>query len=380
MFRKILAIQQDISLDGSISKNDHKDPIMHVLMDLYVTAISEKQLKYVTFLKILQNQFLSERYKELIIAEFGRAQRVYITLCRFAFLYKFKKAQMPINIDLFLNVIDDTKNYIVTLYQEKTKYLFTISDLLRIIQSALFNSPYKLECEPIAPKNPYNNTQFSYAHFFHLYYHLKTKCMYTKIPLFFQLFFESNFKLKDFLIRNEIFIQKNVIKQYIFSVTTRDTEVMMNLKCMLSDNKNTRRLQIDPNFPKDELLDIFRPYLYLYYLIWYSDCYDAENSFYKSYLALLLNKFFFDNPRFGIMEVLFEKVYDPDPDGVSKIVSYHSFLDYSDDRPDGKLQIISTEDIERLNKNAFVWKDSPFKIVRKMVFNKTHTHCDTQSF
>lgn len=285
---------------------------------------------------------------------------------------------MPIQIDLFLNDIDETKNHIVTLYQEKMKYLFTVSDLLRIIQNALFNSPYKLECEPIAPKNPYNNTQFSYAHFFHLYYHLKTKCMYTKIPLFFQLFFEANFKIKDFLVRNEIFIQKNVIKQYIFSVTIRDTEIMMNIKYMLSEHKHTRKLNIDPNFPKDELLDIFRPYLYLYYLVWYSDCCDTENAYYKSSLSSLLNKFFFDNPLFGSMEVLFEKVYDAD--GVSKTVAYHPFIDHSDDRPNGKLQIISTEDIERLNENAFVWNKKPFKIVRKMVFNKTHTHCDTQSF
>jgi hypothetical protein len=77
------------------------------------------------------------------------------------------------------------------------------------------------------------------------------------------------------------------------------------------------------------------------------------------------------------MEVLFEKVYDTD--GVSKTVA-HPFIDDSYDRPNGKLQIISTEDIERLNKNVFVWNKKPFKIVRKMIFNKTHSHCDTQSF
>jgi len=372
MFREILAIQQNISLEPSNLPEPPQSPVLHLFFDLYITAISEPQIKYTAFYKILQNRFLSEHYKELIISEFGRAQRVYITLCRFAFLCKFKKAQTPIQIDLFLNDIDDTKNYIVTLYQEKTKYLFTVSDLLRIVKNALFNSPHKLESEPIAPKNPYNNTKFSYAHFFHLYYHLKTKCMYTKIPLFFQLFFESNFNIKDFLVRNEIFIQKNVIKQYIYNVTPRENEVIMNIKYMLSENKHTRRLNIDPDFPKDELLNIFRPYLYLYYLIWYCDCSDTENIYYKSSLNMLLSKFFRTNPRFGTVEVLFEKVYAD-----TSCASPFPLLDFE---CSGKMRIISTEDIERINENAFVWKDAPFKIVRKMIFNKTHSHCDTQSF
>ena len=280
--------------------------------------------KYDYFEKtILWNHFLSESQKDLFISEFGKAQRVYLTLNRFLFLYKYKRARQPIQTDLFLNPIDDSKNQIITIYQEKTKYLFTVSDLLRIIKNALFYSPYKLESEPIIPKNPYNNMIFTYSHFFHLYYHLKTKCMYTQIPLYFELFYKFDFNVNTFAIYNDLYIQKNIIKEFIFNKATYiDKEVMLNLKYMLSEHIYAKKWKIHAEFPKNELLDIFRPYLYLYYLVWYSDCDDTQSLYYKSSLVLLLTHFYKMNPDFGKMTVHLEKVYEPDPvTGIRKIIS-----------------------------------------------------------
>ena len=409
-----------------ISKEDENEDIYQKPIKNTIKNTIKKNIKnkYKWFEQIiLQNTFLLDSQKELFILEFGKAQRIYFVLNRFLFLYKYKKSRKPIQTDLFLNPIDDSKNNIITIYQAKTRYLFTISDLLRIIQNALFYSPYKLESEPIIPKNPYNNIKFNYSHFFHLYLHLKTKCMYTPIPLYFELFYKSEFDVNDFAIHNDFYIQKHIIKEYIFNkVTYLDKEVMLNLKYMLSEHSYARKLKMNTEFPKSELLDIFRPYLYLYYLVWYSNCDDTQSLFYKSSLLLLLSEFYKTNPNFGKMTVYLEKVYEPDPvTGIQKIVSpyilfpkrtYHSNRMETDDFDNlesntsyvsssnhysstDSLTIIPIEEIERINNenkikmnttksNRFEWKnkDEPikYKIIRKTTFNKYHKECNTRNY
>jgi hypothetical protein len=65
---------------------------------------------------------------------------------------------------------------------------------------------------------------------------------------------------------------------------------------MLKEHKP--RINIDPDFPKEELVNIMRPYLRLYYISMYSiDEYKKLNAF--SELHKRLHKFYRYNPRFG---------------------------------------------------------------------------------
>lgn len=372
--------------------------IIHYLLNCMSNKKPDKfKVKYHTVRTlILENIFLPDSFKSLFVTEFGKAQRVYRALNRFAYLYKYKRAYMPIQNDLFLNLIEDvSKNYIVTVFQEKMKYLFTLSDLLQIIKNALFFCPYELEVEPFMPKNPYNNMPFSRVILYNLYFHIKTKCPMMTIPLYFHYFFLSDFTITLFIAQNETVLQKNAIKQFIFSSATCDNlNLMGNLRSMLSENINTRRLRIHKLFPKDELLDIFRPYLYLYYLIWYVDLFDSETEYYKTKLTVLLNRFYKFNPNFGKIFLRFDKVWDQVNGGGPCIIS--PYVRFFKNENNVFEEILETEPVD--NNFSFLFetksedstipsgeikepeRPSACKLIRKITFNKKHIECNTRNY
>lgn len=378
--------------------------LLNILMIHYLlkctSNVTPKKLaiKYRTMrIWILDNIFISDLYKDQFITEFGKAQRVYRALCRFAYIYKYKKANIPIQCDLFLNPIRDiSKNYIITIFQEKTKYLFTLSDILQIIKNALFYCPYELEVEPFTPKNPYNNMPFNYTVLYNLYLHIKTKCPLITMPLYFHLFFLSDFNINKFVIQNETFLQKNAIKQFIFSSATyENSRLMTNLRDMLSEHFFAKNLRIHKDFPKDELLDIFRPYLYLYYLVWYVELFESETLYYKSTLLTLLTRFYKFNPNFGRIIIRFDKVWDTRPtiEGPCVISPYVRF--FKNDKNIYE-EIVENEPITNMDSFQFETKPDDsfilsgetkesgfpitYKIIRKITYNKTHIKCNTKGY
>jgi hypothetical protein len=375
--------------------------IIHYLLNCAMNKKPEKsQVKYhIVRTLVLENVFLPDSFKTLFINAFGKAQRIYRALNRFAFLYKYKRAHIPIQSDLFMNPIDDiSKNYIVTVFQGKMKYLFTLSDLLQIIKSALFFCPYELEVEPFMPKNPYNNIPFSRAILYNLYFHIKTKCQMMTIPLYFHHFFLSDFTVTLFLIQNETILQKNAVKQFIFSSATSDNvSLMNNLRSMLSENLYTRRLRIHRLFPQDELLDIFRPYLYLYYLVWYVDLFESETEYYKSALSLALTRFYKFNPSFGRIILRFDKICPAngrEPCVISPFVRFFKndknvLEEILEKEPDISsfrfdFEFLSKDSLtkESLSNDLTLSKEPEYahKLVRQITFNKKHIECNTKNY
>lgn len=366
--------------------------IIHYLLNCAMNKKPDKcKVKYhIVRTLILENIFLPDSFKSLFVTTFGTAQRAYRALNRFAYLYKYRRAHTPIQSDLFLNPIDDiSKNYIVTIYQEKMKYLFTLSDLLQIIKSALFFCPYELEVEPFMPKNPYNNLPFSRAILYNLYFHIKMKCPLLTMPVYFHCFFLSDFTVSSFMIQNETILQKNAIKQFIFSsATSNNVELMNNLRSMLSENMYTKRLRIHRLFPKDELLDIFRPYLYLYYLVWYVDLFESETEYYKSSLSVLLNRFYKFNPNFGRIILRYDKVWNKENGGsciISPFVRFfknennvlEEILEKEPDVSSFRFDFKPFEESESLSKDP---ERAPHKLVRQITFNKKHIECNTKNY
>jgi hypothetical protein len=108
---------------------------------------------------VLSNIFLPERDKDSFFTYFSLIQKRYHALSRFAFLCKFKKANIQINTDIFLNPIESHHPHVMTLLQNNKKYLFTLTDLVNIINTALGNTDFFF-AQPLTIKNPYNNLPF----------------------------------------------------------------------------------------------------------------------------------------------------------------------------------------------------------------------------
>jgi hypothetical protein len=199
-----------------------------------------------------------------------------------------------------LNEISINNKDVICIFHNKSKYLFLITDLIKIINVALTNS-YMFFSEPQCVKNPYDNLPFNKSNLYNIYFYIKFKTYYRPELLF--KFFQSNFKLNLFKFRNEMILREYIIENFVYKSSSdvllteiKNMITFFNKECRL--DKVPNRIFIDKDFPKDILIKIMRPYLLLY-------C-NSENGYLQSLrtssLIILKKKlisFNNFNPQFG---------------------------------------------------------------------------------
>jgi hypothetical protein len=156
--------------------------------------------------------FISDEVKKYITNLHIRSQRHYSTLSRFAHIFKMKRAPIIMNTDLYLNELRITDRNVIVLLQNNYRYLFAITDLNKIIETSLCNSPYFIS-EPIHIKNPYNKMPFSKSDLYNIYFQIKDRLMRTPDILY--QFFLSNFNLTKFKRNNQVLIREKYIHRFI---------------------------------------------------------------------------------------------------------------------------------------------------------------------
>ena len=245
--------------------------------------------------KILKDEFISTDFKEHIIDIFSETQKIYNSLSKFAYLWRFKRAQTVVSNDLSMCPIDINEHKLTTfiLLQNNSKYLFKISELIKIIETALGNN-CEFFSDPKHPKNPYNNLELNTCDLYNIYFKMKEAP--RLISHIFHLYFLSNFCITNFTLNNEDFLLKNSIKKYVMN--SPYTLLYNSVLEMLYDNPFTVKLDIDAKFPRDVLVNIFRPYLYLFYLVkYYDEC--SKTELCEVILFKKLLNFYFNNKSFG---------------------------------------------------------------------------------
>lgn len=246
--------------------------------------------------------------KDNILTVFQKSQKVYRGFCAFAFNYKIKKYPINVDHDIYYNKLEKYDKNVINIFQNKKNYLFKTSDLVNIIENALCNS-YNFFLEPKFPVNPYNKIPFSLADLYNLYF--KMKNMDCVIPKLFNSFFLSDFDIDLFFMDNEMDIKERIIYKFIYNnndlhglnMEFRDMmrEFYRKKTCHKSCNRcrKINRIIIDDDFPKKKLIDIMKPYLYLFCSIKYSLAGLEKIDNYKLILNKKLKEFIKFNPMFG---------------------------------------------------------------------------------
>jgi hypothetical protein len=206
------------------------------------------------------NIFLSTEIKDHIREIFQKTQRTYLAIVRFANIVRYKIGKEKIETDLRMDTIDISSKYSICLYHNGSKYFFVLSDLVNIIQTAITNS-LNFFPNPLFPKNPFNNIPFTHTNLYNIYFRIKYA--FTTIPQWLHLFFLSEFNLDTFLLENEQVLREQYIKNYVkhssIELLYDDLDEMFSLYKHIFD-----KIDIHEEFPKKELINIFRPYIYLY--------------------------------------------------------------------------------------------------------------------
>jgi hypothetical protein len=261
------------------------------IKNLYLKMSHAKLVALNTF---LNNIFISNELKEKILRVFCEAQRIYFTFSKMANTYRYQTWPLIVTNDLTLNPLDINHAATFVLLQNKSRYLFSMHDLINIIETAICNAP-NFFCSPLSPKNPYNNQKFNTSTLCNIYFKMKEGvCKFSSII---HLFFLECFIKQNFYINNEPFLREYSIKKYVY---TSPSQTLYNaVKIMLHTNYHTNKLIIHEEFPKDMLVDIFRPYLFYYYVIHYSIKGTEKIHKYKKQLHIKLRQFYEYNNLFG---------------------------------------------------------------------------------
>lgn len=226
------------------------------IMDNYVTFHS----KFAFLNKVLENVFINDATRERFMNYFTKIQRTYHVLAKFAYTWRHKTTSLLITNDVYLNTLSEGAPRVFSLVQNKKKYLFAITDLVNILNTSLGNN-FFFVAEPLPCKNPYTNIPFNKSTLYNIYFFIKRTDFI--MPTMFHQYFLANFNLREYAEQNDNLIIEYAIKQ--FTIHTDVEELYFEITNMLEGDRHGRKIQIDPEFPKEKLVDIMRPYLELYY-------------------------------------------------------------------------------------------------------------------
>jgi hypothetical protein len=274
--------------------------IIHDIHYIYQRSKIKNKYKKVAHAKLsvlsnyLNNIFISNELKEKILDIFCQSQQMYFTMNKVANIYRYKRWPLIVINDLSLYPLDINHETTFVLLQNKSRYLFSMNDLINIIETAICNAPVFF-VTPLSPKNPYNNQKLNTSTLCNIYFKMKTGI--CKFSLIIHLFFLDCFVKYKFYINNEPFLREHAIKQYVY--TNHSQTLYSAVINMLQNNYHTNNLIIHEEFPKDILVDIFRPFLFYYYVIHYNIKGTEKINNYKIQLHIKLKKFYEYNKLFG---------------------------------------------------------------------------------
>jgi hypothetical protein len=270
--------------------------INHVILKINtsnscINGNATKLQKFDFLKRNLDNIFFTDQDKQKFLEYFNRIQKYYFALIRFHNIWKYKRARITVSDDLYLNPIDMHGKNVFIIVQNKKKYLFSIANLINMVNSSLSNTSHFFSC-PLVLKNPYSNIVFNKSDLYNLYFAIKKSSFI--MPVLYHYYFLTNFNITKFRDQYEGIIREISINNHIKNSDC--TTLYSAVHNMLKEHKP--RINIHPDFPKEELVNIMRPYLRLYYISMYSlDEYKKLNAF--SELHKKLHKFYKYNPKFG---------------------------------------------------------------------------------
>lgn len=276
------------------NKMNNNTPFINYTSGLFINM---KDCSKFEILKMfLFNPFLNTENKEMLINYFCKIQKQYHSLSYLVYRYKFKSAKIANDKDLCYNKINEKQPRILSLYVKSTKYLFSISDLKNIINTSLYNCDMMFSL-PLSIKNPYDNTPFSKANLYNIYFFFKHNDIV--IPTIYHLYFMTNFHMSKFQSDNEVGIRNYLIDNYL-KLNTKSV-VIKQIKKMLSDfniKLPKYKILLNKKVPEDLIYNTFKYHVQLYYKYRHTlDLSIQENAKYKWIESL--KKFKHNNPIFG---------------------------------------------------------------------------------
>lgn len=304
--------RNDNIVTNHISNTTFQNNINNMVMDGFAKYFIKTELEYNTpinkFYKYITNNFLLEETSKKIYDLFFKIQKVYNILSRFFNKIKFKKLKRSNNTyDLLMIPLENYNDSLKTdIIQNGVVYTFKISDLLCIVNDNITNCCHDFFPDVKKIKNPYTNIPFELHNLYNIYFCIK-KSNYIMPALFTNLFI-CNFNYELYSIKNESEIRDAGIINYYTNATI--DELYDDFKAMQPIIKIINKSYKHHNeFPKDVLINIFRPFIRDFLITRYSLNLSSV-SYHTKKLSKKLYGFFSYNSNFGRIYYKSEKKFD----------------------------------------------------------------------
>lgn len=249
----------------------------------------------------IQNPFISDKQRLYIESIFCEIQKCYFRLLRFRELFKHKYYKTQINVDMGFTEINEKDKNVISIVQNKKKYLFKITDLFKMLNDKMtLGNDYFITSSPI--KNPYNNILFSKADLYNFYFKMKFDTLYFNEVLY--QFFKVNFNIYEFQEHNMTLLKEKMINDKVRNMSSNILYQKIIKMVEFINNEihsDMYKLYISSDFDKKIVIDAFTPYYRLYLLMNYSNDFFKIN-YYESLFFYKMKKFILHNNRFGRMK------------------------------------------------------------------------------
>ena len=310
----------DLFMDkGDLNKNAHQR-ISKYYLDQYTNECNSRNEEPELLITSILTHFYNSKYNRKImefvkqfyynnfcyvlgdmndaLLYFYKIQRKYSYLCKFAFICKYKMKKNKIQNDLCLKPLTEIKDkYKITLIDDNNKYIFTIHDLINLINSNLCNMEGNMEGmfpEPKVIKNPYTNLDFEVNNLYNIYFFIKNSNI--RIPHLFELFFVCDFNLNKFSYIYDYDIREKGIHNYCNNLSnSRFRQIVDEL---LKKHKDIIKIKIDEEFPINHLKDVMQNNVHLY-ISHKMTLIQSKKHYYHKLLRKRLSYFNELNPTYG---------------------------------------------------------------------------------
>jgi hypothetical protein len=235
---------------------------------------------------------------DAILDNFGKGMRAYLGFSMLARRYKISTAKdSGMTTDLFGEELEHLPPHtVISMYDDasRSNYRFRVSDLLRIVNSSLCNSP-GLFSMPLWPRNPFTNLPFTEAQLLNLYEHVRRSRL--PIPLILQEFIRHGLDLDAFSEEMEPMIRNRAVRALVRNADAENKARL--IRDMMEDvGSVVGASSIDEDFPDRALVDALGTYLEDYLMSMYSIC-PGKKAVSTKRCGVGLKRFFRRNPSFG---------------------------------------------------------------------------------
>jgi len=233
------------------------------------------------------NMFVPSVMKLDLYESYFRIRSMHRCFVKIARLYRWRRAPVQVQTDLYMNDLDVRHPHTIGLMQQGHIYYFTLPNLVHLIQEALLHGSYFF-VEPKPFRNPFNNCLFTKADLFNIYFRVREQ--FVKVPEALHLFFCCEFDVCVMLHRHHTRLTQWAIRRY--TQETPHAYLEQDIRSMLhqygqrfsrqqqqnNNNNNNHNqnenniLQIHELFDQNTLIEQMRPYLELYFRSKFSAC------------------------------------------------------------------------------------------------------------